>query len=134
MAPNHLWGDWAKAPLLQPLCIFKICRGCTNYSQNFWPDFDKNGDSLHVHKTPPTPPQNTPFPCLILKVGKMNYCLGNLDSIWAKCLKSGQNFPRRGHFFFFIWAVAAAVPFSATALILCTTTSHLSNKDSFNSF
>ena len=29
MTPNHLWGDWPKAPL-QPLCIFKICRGCTN--------------------------------------------------------------------------------------------------------
>ena len=31
MAPNHLWGHWAKAPLPAPLCIFKICRGCTNY-------------------------------------------------------------------------------------------------------
>ena len=29
MAPNHLWGNWAKALLLQPLCIFKICRECT---------------------------------------------------------------------------------------------------------
>ena len=66
MAPNHLWGNWAKAPLQQPLGIFKICRGCTNCSgdrcnqvlvsvsavhQNFWPDFwpdlDKQ-DGLHL--------------------------------------------------------------------------------------
>ena len=28
MAPNHNWGDWAKVPLPQPLCIFKICSWC----------------------------------------------------------------------------------------------------------
>ena len=43
-----------------------------------------------------SPTQNTPFPGLILKVGKMNYCLGKMDPIWAKCLKSGQNFSRSG--------------------------------------
>ena len=47
-------------------------------------------DSGAVHKTPPNPPQNTPFPGLNLKVGKMNYRLGNLDPNWAKCLKSGE--------------------------------------------
>ena len=30
-----------------------------------------------------SPPQNTPFPGLNLKVGKMNYSLGNLDPNWA---------------------------------------------------
>ena len=34
---------------------------------------------MYVHKTSPTPPQNTPFPSLNLKVSKMNYSLGNLD-------------------------------------------------------
>ena len=53
-------------------------------------------------QTPPAQPQNTPFPGLILKVGKMNCCLGKLDPIWAKCLKSGQNFSRSGQMFLFI--------------------------------
>ena len=44
----------------------------------------------------PSPPQNTPFPGLTLKVGKMNHRLGNLDPNWAKCLKSGQNVSRPG--------------------------------------
>ena len=39
---------------------------------------------MYEHGTPPAPPQNTPFPGLILKVGKMNYCLGKMDPIWAK--------------------------------------------------
>ena len=52
--------------------------------------------NIYVHKTPPTPPQNTPFPGLILKVGQTNYCLGKLDPIWAKRLKSGQNFSGKG--------------------------------------
>ena len=30
----------------------------------------------------------------------MNYCLGKMDPIWAKCLKSGQNCSRSGQFFF----------------------------------
>ena len=34
---------------------------------------------MYLHKTPPTPPQNTPLPGLNLKKVKMNYCLGNLD-------------------------------------------------------
>ena len=51
MASNHLWGDWAKAPLPRPSCIpiFKACRGCTRCRYqvlisvsaappNFWPD------------------------------------------------------------------------------------------------
>ena len=37
---------------------------------------------MYIHKTP----QNTPFPGLNLKLGKMNYSLGNLDSKWAKNL------------------------------------------------
>ena len=55
---------------------------------------------MYEHETPPAPPQNTPFPGLILKVGKMNYCLGKMDPIWAKCLKSGQNVSRSGQIFF----------------------------------
>ena len=51
---------------------------------------------MYVHRTPKSPPQNTPFPSLNLKVGKMNYHLGNLDPNWAKCLKRGQNFSRSG--------------------------------------
>ena len=51
---------------------------------------------MYRHKTPPNPPPNTSFPCLILKVGKMIYCLGKMDPIWAKCVKSGQNFSRSG--------------------------------------
>ena len=51
---------------------------------------------MYVHKTPPTPPQNTSFPGLILKVGKMKYRLSKMDPNWAKCLKSGQNFSRSG--------------------------------------
>ena len=51
---------------------------------------------MYVHKTPPTPPLNTPFPCLNLKVGKTNYRLGKMDPNWAKCLKSGHNFSRSG--------------------------------------
>ena len=51
---------------------------------------------MYIHKTPPTPSQNTPFSGLNLKVGKRNYRLGNLDPNWAKCLKSGQNFSRSG--------------------------------------
>ena len=43
-----------------------------------------------------SPPQNTPFPGLNLKVGKINYWLGNLDPNWTKCLKSGQNISRSG--------------------------------------
>ena len=43
------------------------------------------------------PPKNTPFPVLNLKVGKMNYNLGNLDPNWAKHLKSEQNFSRNIH-------------------------------------
>ena len=53
-------------------------------------------EDMYVHKTPPTPLQNTVFPGLNLKVGKINYRLGRMDSNWAKleCLKSGQNFSR----------------------------------------
>ena len=38
---------------------------------------------MNVHKTPPTPTQNTPFPGQIFKVGKMNYSLGKMDPNWA---------------------------------------------------
>ena len=62
-------------------------------------NLDSNLNSLgdvYVHKTPTSPPQNIPFPGLSLKVGKTNYCLGNLVPNWANCLKSGQNFSRIG--------------------------------------
>ena len=49
-----------------------------------------------MHTTTPSPSQNTPFPGLNLKVGKTNYCLGNLDPNWAKSLKNGQNMSRSG--------------------------------------
>ena len=42
----------------------------------------------------PKPTPKHPFPGLNLKVGKMNYSLGNLDPSSAKCLKSRQNFSR----------------------------------------
>ena len=48
---------------------------------------------MYIHKTPPTPPQNTPFPGLNLRVGKMNYRLGKMDPNWAK---SGQSLSRSG--------------------------------------
>ena len=49
LAPNRLWGNWTKADLPQPLCIFKICRGCTNCRPNFGPDLDKKKrDGLHL--------------------------------------------------------------------------------------
>ena len=74
---------------------------------SFWPEYHPQsvfftqqshtplGD-MSVHKTNPGPPQNCPFPGLNLKVGKMNYHLGNLDPKWKKCLKSGQHFSRSG--------------------------------------
>ena len=39
---------------------------------------------MYIHTTPPSPSKNTHFPALNLKVGKMNYSLGNLDPDWAK--------------------------------------------------
>ena len=51
---------------------------------------------MYIHKTPPTPPQNTIFPCLKLKVGEINCCLGKMYPVCAKCLKIGQIFSRSG--------------------------------------
>ena len=50
----------------------------------------------YEQKTSPSPPPNTPFPGMNLKVGKTNYSLDNLDPNWAKYLKSGQSFSRCG--------------------------------------
>ena len=33
---------------------------------------------MYMHKIPPSPPKNTPFLGLNLKVGKMNYRLGTV--------------------------------------------------------
>ena len=44
----------------------------------------------------PKPTPKHPISWPELDSGKMNYCLGNLDPNWAKCLKSGQNFSRSG--------------------------------------
>ena len=55
---------------------------------------------MYIHQIPQSPLKNTPFPGLNLKVGKMNYSLGNLDPNWAKCFISGQNIARSGQFFF----------------------------------
>ena len=54
-------------------------------------------------KNTSNPPPNTPFAGLKLKVGKINYNLGNLDPNWPKCLKSGQYFSRSGQKHFFHW-------------------------------
>ena len=43
-----------------------------------------------VHRTPLRQAQNTPFPRLNLKMGKLKCHLGNLDPNWAKLLKSEQ--------------------------------------------
>ena len=52
---------------------------------------------MYKHKTPPSPPQNSPFPDLNLKVGKMNLPVWAIRTpIEQKCLKSGQNFSRSG--------------------------------------
>ena len=47
-------------------------------------------------QNPQTCPKTHPFPGLNLKVGKMNYSLGNLDPNRTKCLKSGQGFSTSG--------------------------------------
>ena len=49
---------------------------------------------MYVNQTPRSPPQNTSFHDLNLKVGKINYSLCNFDPNCAKCLKSGQIFSR----------------------------------------
>ena len=58
---------------------------------------------MYVHKTPPTPSKNTPFPGLILKMGKMNYCLGKIDPNMANFFKSCQTFLEVGNFYLFIF-------------------------------
>ena len=45
---------------------------------------------LYSAITHSTQPQNTPFPGLNLKVGKMNCSLGKMRPIWAICTKSGH--------------------------------------------
>ena len=85
---------------------------------------------MYVHKTPPTPPQSTPFPGLILKVGKINYSLGKMDPNWAKCLKSGKTFLEVGTKKLFMDPIGPAHPmeyiqeaisfeFSSPALLCC---------------
>ena len=64
---------------------------------------------VHTQKTPPIPPQNTPFPGLNLKVGKMNYLLVNLDPNLAIFLKSGQNVYRSGDIYVFFITVTFTV-------------------------
>ena len=66
---------------------------------------------MYVHRTPQNPPQNTPFPGLNLKVGKLKYCQGKLDPNWAilnifekwatsrKVLSIFQKHSRSGPFF-----------------------------------
>ena len=66
-------------------------------------------------KHPQPHPQNTPFSVLILKVGKMNYCLGKTDPNWAKCLKSGQNFSRSGQKKFIHTSAAVSVVTAAAS-------------------
>ena len=47
---------------------------------------------MYKHKSLPAPAQNTPFPSLNLKAGKMNYRLGNLHPNWAICFKVAKTF------------------------------------------
>ena len=66
---------------------------------------------------PPTTPQNTPFPGLNLKMGKMNYLLGKVDPNWAKCLKNGKNFSRSGQKKIFIKEISSkCVTYQASRL------------------
>ena len=58
---------------------FRLCSAVTNFFQEYV-----------CTQTTPNPIQNTHFPGLNLKMGKMNYHLGKKDPSWAKCLKSGQ--------------------------------------------
>ena len=59
---------------------------------------------MYVYKTPPSPPQYTPFPGLNLKVGKMNYSLGKMDPNCAKYLKKkGKTFLEVGKKKLFIY-------------------------------
>ena len=96
-------------PTLEPFCFRTNCPDGSHFAQmgsHFAQNTTPNPCPLlsrHrllsvicTHKTPPTPPKNTPFPGLNLKVGKLNYSLGNLDPNWAIYLKSGQNFSRSG--------------------------------------
>ena len=54
------------------LQIFQILFFTQQSQTPFW-------DMYIQKKTPQTPPQNTPFPGLILKVGKMIYCVGKMN-------------------------------------------------------
>ena len=47
---------------------------------------------MYIHKTPPNPFQNTPFPVLNLKMGKMKYSLGQVDPL-------GKMFEKRAKLF-----------------------------------
>ena len=101
-------------PILEPLCpLFvqiaqiglicpdgdSLCLGYPHQPLFFTQPSRTPFGEMYVHKTPQTPPENTPFPGLNLKVGQINHCLGKMDLNrfnWAKCLKSGQNFSRGG--------------------------------------
>ena len=52
-----------------------------------------SGICTYTKHPQPTPKHPLSWPDF---VGKMNYRLGKMDPIWAKCLKSGQNFSRSG--------------------------------------
>ena len=91
-------------PILEPFAHFSyklpgwisFCHDGDHHGVSFCPQYHYQplfftqpsqnpfGD-MYEHKTPP--PQNTPFPGLILKVGKMNYCLGKLGKMFEKWAK-----------------------------------------------
>ena len=53
---------FAKLPRIPPPTLFSTQQSHTPFA------------NMYIQKTTPTPPQNTPFPVLNLKLGKMNYC------------------------------------------------------------
>ena len=88
----QMWSRFAQNTILNPCSLLHrhtpLSGICTN--------------TIHpqIH---PKLAQNTHFPGLNLKVGKMNYRLGNLDPNWARCLKCGQNVSRSGPKNIFTW-------------------------------
>ena len=70
---------------------------------------------IHTYTKHPQPHQKTPlFPGLNLKVGKMNYHLGNFEPNWAKCLKVGKPFLEVGKKFIHLSQQPVTTPLPGT--------------------
>ena len=59
--------------------------------------------NMYKHKTPPTPPQNTPFPGLNLKVGKTHYSLGKWNPFGQIVRKVDKTFLEVGKKNYSLW-------------------------------